>query len=112
MMLNELNSAISRFSDNARKYWKEIESGNSKAANKAEKSNATIVNEWRKKGVAIDVLLRLTSHADIAVKFAAAAYLISFEKNDIAASVLRDIEVGKHGLMSASASVILRANGE
>lgn len=74
---------------NSVKYWKKIQEGNSKSANKLERENKKIVTRWREAGLAQDNLSRLLSNEKNAVKFSAAAYLVNFNQNERAIDILR-----------------------
>lgn len=97
-----------KFIHNAEDYWKRIREGSSKAASITVRANDKIVARWLAKDSVVDFLSPMLTHDSAAVRFAAAAHLINYDAKEPAIAVLRDLVKDPRGLISPSASAILR----
>jgi hypothetical protein len=93
------------FVKNAVDYCKNIESGNSKAANLAGKRNKKIIAQLG--DFSTDFLKPLLSYPSDSVRFVAAAHLMKTEVRDDAVKVLHNLAQCPSGLMALSARAIL-----
>lgn len=102
---------LNAFIKNVEEYWIQIHNGNSKEANKKERENKAMTAKWQDDNVLIDNLLPLLDHNSNAIKLSAAAYLIKTEKKEPAINTLKILMLNDNGLISPSASAVLRLNG-
>jgi hypothetical protein len=102
-----------KFIENSQAYWDAIRDGRSDLANELEKSTAQIVKAWEEEHTAQLFLMEMLDSASNEVRFFAAAYFVGLKdaNNQPAVAVLEDLCNSDTGLISASASTILRVKG-
>ena len=110
MTTESLHESQESFVRNAEGFWEKIGKADSKAANKLDSANDKIVADWIRGNSIEDMLLPLTTHESTAVKFAAAAHLVRFDKRPEAITILRKLTECSTGLLAPMAAAVLRAH--
>lgn len=105
---NTIDADRAKFVQYAADCWIDIKEANSTAANAKVRAGDKIVDHWVENGSVKDLLLPLLSHSSPTVRFAAAAHLIKYDAKEQAILVLRNLIKDPVGLISPSASAVLR----
>lgn len=108
MIHQEKSNDVERFKSLAQEYWTKIYEGNSKAANQKSRAADKLVAQWNQAGQLFEILPPLLSDESVAVRCAAATFLLNFGESQEAVSILRDLALNDTTLISTTAKTVLR----